>query len=109
MTEARCYEVYLPLKYNDGRSVEPEKFEQTTEELLEKFTGLTMIQHRAETALHGLWKHAGQLYKDEIILYIVYTYETDNANLFFTEYKETLKERFAQLEIFIIAIPIEVF
>ena len=29
-----CFEVYLPLVYNDGRMIEPEKFEQIKEEIL---------------------------------------------------------------------------
>lgn len=36
------YEILLPLKYNDGSSVEPEKFQQTRRELVQKFGALTM-------------------------------------------------------------------
>lgn len=36
------YEILLPLRYNDGTPVESEKFQQTKEELLERFQGLTI-------------------------------------------------------------------
>jgi len=40
------YEILLPLKYNDGTPVEPEKFQQTRRELVERFGALTMeVQH----------------------------------------------------------------
>ena len=36
------YEILLPLKYNDGTAVEPEKFQATRRELVEQFGALTM-------------------------------------------------------------------
>ena len=35
------YEILLPLRYNDGSPVEPEKFEQTRHELIDRFHGAT--------------------------------------------------------------------
>ncbi len=35
------YEVYIPVFYNDGSPVEPEKIERIGERLLEQFGGLT--------------------------------------------------------------------
>jgi hypothetical protein len=31
------YEIYLPLKYNDGKEIEPKKIKQIREELIEEF------------------------------------------------------------------------
>ena len=36
------YEILLPLKYNDGTPIEPEKFQQTRKELVEKFGAITV-------------------------------------------------------------------
>ena len=33
------YEIYLPLKYNDGKDVEPDKIKQVREELIAKLMG----------------------------------------------------------------------
>jgi hypothetical protein len=35
------YEILLPLTYNDGAEIEPEKFDQTAEELSDRFGGVT--------------------------------------------------------------------
>jgi hypothetical protein len=37
----RKYEIYLPLKYNDGKDIEPEKIKQIKEELVAKFGAIT--------------------------------------------------------------------
>jgi hypothetical protein len=36
------YEILLPLNYNDGTPIEPEKFQETRRELVEHFGALTM-------------------------------------------------------------------
>lgn len=36
------YEIYLPLKYNDGKEIEPEKIKQVREQLIAKFGALTV-------------------------------------------------------------------
>lgn len=108
MRPARRYEIYLPMTYNDGRLIEDEKFIQTEAELLERFEGVTLMQRRSETALKGLWRHAGEVYSDEITIALIYAYETEEADEWLTLYKETLKDRFQQLEVLIVAFPVEV-
>jgi hypothetical protein len=36
------YEIYLPLKYNDGKGIEPEKIKRVREELIAVFGALTV-------------------------------------------------------------------
>jgi hypothetical protein len=38
----RKYEVYLPLKYNDDKDIEPEKIKQIKQELVETFGAITV-------------------------------------------------------------------
>ena len=38
------YEILLPLNYNDGSLIEPEKFDETAEELCERFGGETEVK-----------------------------------------------------------------
>ena len=40
------YTIYLPLEYNDGTKIEEEKFNKTTEEIVEKFGALTRQKER---------------------------------------------------------------
>ena len=39
------YEILLPLKYNDGTAVEPEKFQATRRELVGQFGALTIVAY----------------------------------------------------------------
>lgn len=39
----RRYEILLPLTFNDGRPIPGEAFEQTREELVARFSGVTLL------------------------------------------------------------------
>jgi len=96
------YEILLPLKYNDGSAIEPEKFQQTRKELVEKFGAVTVEPQR----VHGIWTHGSEEYADELIRFIVDIETTPETETFFNKLKERLKERFKQIEIWITAHPI---
>ena len=102
---ATRYEIPLPLKYNDGGSVESEKLLQTKLDLVQKFGALTVDPY----PLQGLWTHRGTSYQDSLLRYIV-DVEEDSAAVqaFFGEFKEILKSRFRQLDVWIVAYPIRV-
>jgi len=91
------YEILLPLRYNDGSPIEPEKFDQTRSELIAQFQGVTFDPH----PMHGFWGQQGAEYKDLVIRIIVDVEDTPETHVFFAKFKETLKERFQQLEIWI--------
>lgn len=70
------YEILLPLKYNDGSPVEPEKFQETRRELVKQFGALTMDA----PPVSGSWISGGREYQDELIRFVVdteVTAETD--------------------------------
>ena len=97
------YEILLPLRYNDGASVEPEKLLQTKQELVRKFGALTVDPYPVQ----GLWTHEGTSYQDALLRYVVDVGEdTEAIQVFFGEFKEILKARFRQLDIWIVAYPI---
>jgi len=50
------FDIYLPLRYNDGRDVEPEKIQITRRELVSKFGGLTWIANVGSPMIFGFWK-----------------------------------------------------
>jgi len=95
----RKYEVYLPLKYNDGTDIEDEKFRQVKATLSALFGGLTMSSTAAP--FEGTWIHQGVEYKDMVIKLEIITSDDDKMEKFFRDYKETLKEIFQQKEILI--------
>jgi hypothetical protein len=60
------YEIYLPLKYNDGREIEAEKIKQIREELIAVFGALTVSSQSAP--YQGSWKYGGVDFIDDIII-----------------------------------------
>jgi len=58
--------------------------------------------------IRGLWEHAGLSYRDELIRVFVDVADTPENRHFFIEFKERLKARFQQLDIWLTTYPIEV-
>src|SRR5262249_23065855 len=102
-TRTTRFEILLPLNYNDGTEIEPEKFDQTADELCERFGGVTQDTVRVP----GTWKSGGTRYRD--ILYRIRVDTTDrNARAFFQASKPLWKDRFQQLDIWITSHRIDV-
>ena len=59
------YEIYLPLKYNDGREIEAKKIKQIREKLIAVFGALTVSSQSAP--YQGSWKYGGVDFIDDII------------------------------------------
>jgi hypothetical protein len=91
------------LTYNDGTPIEPEKFDQTREELCERFGGITQDTVR----ITGTWKYGGARYRDDL-LRIRIDSNDPAANAFLQAQKEVWKERFQQIDIWITASEIEI-
>ena len=98
------YEILLPLYYNDGRPIESQKFWDTTRELLDEFSGATIDFIVA----FGAWKYQGSVYEDLLWRFIVEVPVATPAHEFFRNYKDTLKARFQQIEVWITAHEIDI-
>jgi hypothetical protein len=92
------YDLFVPLYYNDGRQIEPQKFQDLQTQLLDQFGGLTFFPQPNE----GFWTMAGITYRDEIVIYRVITSDEQVARSFLFEFKERLKAMFEQEEILIV-------
>ena len=106
---AKRYDIYLPLKYNDGTEIEIEKYEQVENELLDQFGGVTSVQQK--NPLRGLWKSEDRIYYDEIIIFTAIDFafdRSDEGERFLRNYKGTLKKKFRQEEILITAQVLEI-
>lgn len=98
------YEILLPQCYNDGQPVELTKFDQTNVELLEQFSATT-----ADTTFAlGKCIYEGTVFEDRLHRTIVDVPGTEPAHGFLRRYKETLKARFAQIDIWISAHEIDI-
>ena len=102
---ATRYEVLLPLKYNDGGDIEPEKLLRTKQELAERFGALTVDPYPVQ----GVWNRQGTPYQDVLLKYVVDVEDdTQEVQVFFRNFKGLLKSRFRQFDIWIVAYPIRV-
>lgn len=98
------FEILLPLYYNDGRPVEPDRFTQTDDELVEQFGATT-----SETVgIRGRWRYHSVVYEDRLIRMTVDAADEPSNWEFMRALKEELKLRFDQIDIYITAERIEV-
>lgn len=101
----RRFEILLPQRFNDGSAVPDELIGQTILELRNQFGSLS-----TETQIiRGIWEHAGQSYRDDLIRLFVDVADTSENQQYFREYKEQLKARFQQIDIRVTTYLIEVY
>lgn len=100
----RRYELLLPLRFNNGQPVPDDLVADTLIELEVRFGAVS-----CETqAIRGLWRHEDQPYRDDLVRVFVDVVDLPEARGFFLEFKERLKTRFQQLDIWLTTYPIEV-
>lgn len=100
----RRYEMLLPLRFNDGKAVPDELIADTLLELEDRFGAVSC---ESQTT-HGHWRHSGESYRDELVrLYVDVPDLAENRD-YFAQFKDELKTRFQQLEIWMTTYPVEV-
>jgi len=95
------YEIYIPLKYNNGAAIEPGKIKQIKEELIAEFGALTVSSLAAP--FQGTWRYAGVEFVDDIIKIEIITVTDTKADRFFRRFKRRLKQLLEQVDILITA------
>jgi hypothetical protein len=98
------FEILLPLFYNDGRPIEPEKFLATDDEIVQAFGATSTDQ----VTVRGRWKYQSIVYSDQLIRVRVDVEDTAENQNAMRLLKETLKARFEQLDIWITAHRIDI-
>lgn len=100
----RRFEILLPLRLNDGQPVSEDLVADTLLELEQRFGAVS-----SETqTIRGLWRHEGESYRDDLIRVFVDVADKAEHRQFFLEFKELLKTRFQQIDIWMTTYPIEV-
>jgi|SRR5687767_2813504 hypothetical protein len=100
----RRYEILLPLKFNDGAEVPDELVSDTLTDLRVRFNSVS-----SETqTIRGQWVHQGQTYVDDLLRVFVDVPDSPEAADYFRRYKEELKTRFQQVEIWLVSYPIDI-
>ena len=98
------FEILLPLFYNDGRPIEPEKYLAADDDLVAAFGATSTDQ----VTVRGRWKYQSTVYADQLIRVRVDVEDVPENRETMRALKETLKERFEQLDIWITAHRIDV-
>ena len=100
----RRFEVLLPLRLNDGNPVPEDAVPDTLIELEEQFGAVS-----CETqTIRGRWRADGASFRDDLIRVFVDVPDLPENRQFFLEFKEKLKIRFQQIEIWVTTYLIEV-
>jgi hypothetical protein len=101
----RRFEILLPQRFNDGCIVPDELVGQTILDLRKQFGPLS-----SETqVIRGIWEHAGQSYRDDLIRIFIDVADSPQNQQFFRAFKEQLKDRFQQIDVRITTYLIEVY
>ncbi len=104
MSALRRYEILLPLLFNDGTPVPEELLAETFIELRRKFGAASWETQ----VLRGTWEASGTVYQDNLTRFFVDVADAPEHREFFRSFKERLKARFNQLDVWITSHPIDV-
>jgi hypothetical protein len=100
----RRFEILLPLKFNDGTTVPGELGVETVQQLRDRFGAVS-----CETqVIQGVWQRAGEEFRDELVRLFIDVPDLPEHREFMTEYKETLKVRFKQIDIWMVTFLLNV-
>jgi len=100
----RRYEILLPLRFNDGKPVPDDLVADTLLEIEQRFGAVS-----SETQMiRGVWRHEGESHRDDLVRVFVDVADQAEHRRFFLEFKERLKARFQQIDIWMTTYPIEV-
>jgi hypothetical protein len=101
---SRRYELLLPLRFNDGQPIPNEFIAEALLELEARFGAVS-----SETQIiRGYWRHEGQAYRDDLFRIYVDVPDLPESRQFFLEFKERLKTRFQQLDIWMTTYLVEI-
>lgn len=98
------FEILLPLFYNDGRAIEREKFLETDDEVVQLFGAASTDT----VVVRGRWLYQSTLYQDQLIRVRLDVEDTPENWQSVRTFKETLKVRFDQVDIWITAHRIDI-
>ena len=93
------FELYLPLKHNDGTAIEAEKLKEIQHQLIAVFGAMTLSSLSAP--LQGKWRYGGVEYIDDILRIDIIAKEEWDSIQFLKNFKRRLKRKLRQLDILI--------
>ena len=104
MTSLRPYEILVPLLFNDGSPIPENLLAATFADLRERFGAASWETQ----VVQGSWDSGETTFRDNLTRFFVDVPDLPENRAFFKEFKETLKHRFQQLDIWVTSHPIDV-
>lgn len=100
----RRFEVLIPLRFNDGREVPDDLIVDSILELETQFGAVS-----CETpSIRGIWTEGSMKYRDDLIRLFVDVADRPEHREFFVQFKVLLKQRFDQLDFWVVSHLIDV-
>jgi hypothetical protein len=96
------FEILLPLYDNDGRRFGAGEFDRVSDELAERFGGVTAFRR---APAEGVWREGGAESRDRVVIFEVMAEELDRA--WWRDYRGELERRFRQEKIVVRASEFE--
>ena len=100
----RRFEVLLPLQFNDGTEVPAEWLAEAVFEVVDHFGAASYETQKVE----GHWRHAGVLYRDDLVKIVVDVTDLSESREWFRDFKDRWKARLDQLDLWMVSYQIEV-
>lgn len=103
-SKLRRFEILLPLQFNDGREIPPEWLAEAVLEIVENFGAASYETQKVE----GHWRHQGILYRDNLVKIVIDATDEEANREWMREYKARWKQKFEQLELWLVSYTIDV-
>lgn len=100
----RRFEVLLPLEFNEGREIPPEWLAEAVLEIVDRFGAASYETQKVE----GHWRHAGVLYRDNLVRVVVDVPDSDKNRQWMKKFKGRWKTRLEQLELWMVSYRIDI-
>ena len=100
----RRFEVLLPLQFNDGREVPPDRLAEAVLEVVDHFGAVSYETQKVE----GHWRHGGVVYRDNLVKVVVDVPDSAKNRKWMKEFKGRWKARLEQLELWMVSYRIDV-
>jgi len=100
----RRFEVLLPLQFNDGREVPSEWLAEAVLEVVDHFGAASYETQKVE----GHWRHAGVLYRDNLVRVVVDVPDTVKNRRWMKQFKGRWKARLEQIDLWMVSYRIDI-
>ena len=105
----KLYRIFIPNTYNDKTKIPMKIIQEIAEQIEERFGAYSLDPFAHLPVIQGFWKDSDRLkYEEEHFLLELFTEDTFENRKWITAYKEMIRQKLKQKEIFIMEINAEV-